>query len=308
VQATSGAYVSTASVTISGQAQWNSSANASWNTAGSWADSISAATIAAPGTRGIAGDTVLFAAATGAIAGLDGANPILAAITFNNGATSYTIAQGSGGNLTLQAAGGANVSTVLGNHAITAPLVLASNTNFNESASTRLTIGGNTSGGGSLTKSGAGIVELSGANNFTGGTIVQAGKLLVDNPNSLPDGGSLTIGVSSYFSAPTVASSAAVMAAPPASPATSAAAVVNPPPPVVSSSSGKASQQPPEIFAKGAAARATVLSQMGAPPPARAAAWPFAAATHGAISSGPDADADRSARIRDAIFLHYARD
>ena len=52
-------------------------------------------TVAAPGTRGIAGDTVLFAAATGPMARLDGANPTLAGITFNNAATSYTIAQGA---------------------------------------------------------------------------------------------------------------------------------------------------------------------------------------------------------------------
>ena len=86
-------------MTIAGQAEWNASADASWGASGSWADSISSATIAAPGVRGIAGDTVLFATATGGVATLDGASPTLAGITFNNATTSYTIAQGTGGSI-----------------------------------------------------------------------------------------------------------------------------------------------------------------------------------------------------------------
>ena len=56
--ADNGTASSPASVTVTGQAQWNSSADASWNDAGSWADSISSTIVAAPGVRGIAGDTV----------------------------------------------------------------------------------------------------------------------------------------------------------------------------------------------------------------------------------------------------------
>ncbi len=180
VQATdSGVTSNSAAVTVAGQAQWNSVADASWNAAGSWADSITSTAIAAPGTRGIAGDTVLFAAATGGAARLDGASPTLAGITFNNSTTSYTITQGSGGNLTLLAGGGAAVNVIAGNHSIGAPLVIASTVNFSENAGTKLTIGGNISGGGSLTKSGAGVVELSGTNTFGGGTIVQSGTLIV---------------------------------------------------------------------------------------------------------------------------------
>ena len=118
VQATSAACVSSASVTITGSAQWNSSADASWSASGSWADSASQAIIAAPGVRGIAGDTILFAGATGSTVRLDGASPTLADITFNSDATSYTIAQGSGGTLTLQCNAGAAVNVLAGSDAI----------------------------------------------------------------------------------------------------------------------------------------------------------------------------------------------
>ena len=75
VQATSGALVNTAAVTVTGEAQWNSASDASWSAAGSWADSVSGTAIAAPGLRSIAGDTVLFAAATGDTVAIDGASP-----------------------------------------------------------------------------------------------------------------------------------------------------------------------------------------------------------------------------------------
>ena len=99
VQASYGTFViSPATVTVSGQVQWNASAVASWTASGIWKDSISGSTVAAPGTgtRSTMGDTVLFASATGPVARLDGASPTLAGITFNNATTSYTVAQGLG--------------------------------------------------------------------------------------------------------------------------------------------------------------------------------------------------------------------
>jgi fibronectin-binding autotransporter adhesin len=49
-------------------------------------------------------------------------------------------------------------------------------------------------GGASLTKTGAGTLILSGSNSYQGGTIVDAGTLIVDSPASLADGSSLTVG------------------------------------------------------------------------------------------------------------------
>ena len=129
VQASYGAFtISPATVTVFGQAQWNPSASAAWNAGGSWKDSISGSTIAAPGTgtRSTIGDTVLFASAIGPVARLDGASPTLAGITFNNASTSYSIIQGLGGSLILQGGNGATISVLAGSHTISAPVHLAS--------------------------------------------------------------------------------------------------------------------------------------------------------------------------------------
>ncbi len=202
VQATYGALsIAPATVTFSGQAQWNAATSASWNAAGSWKDSISSSTIAAPGTRGVAGDTVVFAAATGAIARLDGANPTLAGITFNYAATSYTIAQVAGGSLTLQGSGGALVSVLAGSHTISAPVHLASPTAVSTAPASGLTISGPIDGSGGVTLTGGGTLTLSGSNTCTGPTQVNGGTLIVISPAALPDGSSLSVGAdaASFF-------------------------------------------------------------------------------------------------------------
>ncbi len=189
-----GSFAKTATVSFSGQAQWNASANDSWNTNGSWKDSIGGSIIAAPGTRGIAGDTVLFATATGPIARLDGANPTLAGLTFDSAAISYTVALGTGGSLTLQGSNGAAVSVLAGSHTISAPLHLASDTIFNSVAASGLTVSGPIDGSGGVTQTGSGTLTLSGSNTYAGGTVVGGGTLIVISPAALPDGSSLTVG------------------------------------------------------------------------------------------------------------------
>jgi autotransporter-associated beta strand protein len=311
VQATSGAVSNTASVAVTGQAQWNSAADASWGASGSWADSVSGTPIATPGVRGIAGDMVLFATATGGTATLDGASPTLAGITFDNTTTSYTVAQGSGGSVTLQSAGGTTVNVLSGNHAITAPLVLASAVNFTAATSTKLTVGGNILGGGGLTKSGAGVVELSGANTYGGGTAVTAGKLIVDNAAALPDGGSLTIGNASLFASPAVPVPSAAPASQPAS-GTSSTTASAPISSATSSTPAAAVVASPSLATPSAmlTARATVLSQAAATTlQSRAAdAW-FAhlAASAGDVLDFRASSADQNARTHDAVFLSYGR-
>ena len=206
VKATSGTLVNTASVTVTGEAQWNSAADASWGAAGGWADSVSGTAIVAPGVRGIAGDKVLFAAATGDTVSLDGASPTLAGITFDNATTSYTIAPGSGGSDMLQ------VRSLLATHGQrrfrqSCDRQRAAGPGRRDKLRRRrgrhgFSIGGNISGDGGLTKSGGGVVELSGTNSYAGGVLVAAGKLIVDNASALPDGGSLTIGDGSFFTSP----------------------------------------------------------------------------------------------------------
>ena len=55
------------------------------------------------------------------------------------------------------------------------------------------------SGAGGLIVTGSGVVRLSGTNTYTGGTIVSAGKLLINSANALPSGRSLTIGAGGTF-------------------------------------------------------------------------------------------------------------
>ena len=200
----------TASVTYSAQAEWNSSPDGSWNTNGNWNDSLSGASINPPGLRGLAGDTVLFAsAAAGNTARLDGADPSLAGVTFNNAAMGYTIAQGSGGGLTLQGggtpSGPATVTVMAGNDIISAPLHLAGDTTFSAAAASSLTVNGAIDGSGSLTVNG-GKIYLSGSNHYTGGTAVTSGTLIITTVTALPDGGSIVVGSDTLFAAAGVAS------------------------------------------------------------------------------------------------------
>jgi autotransporter-associated beta strand protein len=157
---------------------------------------------------------VLFASSP--VARLDGANPTLAGVTFNNAGSGYGIIQNSGGSLTLQgglAGAGATVSVLAGNPAINAPVHLASNTVFSAAASTTLTMMGPIDGSGSLTMTGSGKLFLNAANSFSGGLVVQSGTVVVNVASGLRDGSSLTVGTASAFNSPFVASAASAPAA-----------------------------------------------------------------------------------------------
>ncbi|MGO9115563.1 MAG: carbohydrate-binding protein [Thermoguttaceae bacterium] len=212
IRAASGSYSSTATVTFSSQAQWNAATSSFWTTSGNWNDAATGAALAAPGVRGLTGDTVLFESAQGPVVRLDGANPSLAAITFNSTtATSYTIAQGSGGSITLQGGSGAMVSVLASSDTISAPVHLASNTTFNAAANSTLTMTGSIDGSGSLTMTGTGQLTLNAANTFSGGLIVQSGTVVVGAAGGLLDGSSLIVGAAGAFNSPHVSSLAAAL-------------------------------------------------------------------------------------------------
>jgi len=112
------------------------------------------------GTLGVGSNAGLGAVATGASLNMDGGT-LLATATFaldNAGANRR--------NVTLDAGGGT----------------------FNVNPSFTLTASGNISGSGLLTKTGTGALLLSGTNNFTGGTSLQAGALQLGNDNVLGSG------------------------------------------------------------------------------------------------------------------------
>ena len=157
---------------FSGGAKWAASATAAWGSGSNanWTDTAAASIHAAPGTFAAfaATDTAVFDGSSGgSIVNLDGAAPNLAALSFAG--HSYTIARGTGGTLTLNA--GASPATVTasgGSDSITAPVQLGSDTiaTVTSAADTLTLSGGLTGVGKTLTKTGAGKLVLSGAQNY----------------------------------------------------------------------------------------------------------------------------------------------
>ncbi len=184
-----------------GQAVWNQAGSGTWGNNGNAYDNWTRAGGVA-GLDGIlsAGDTATFGNTTSGTAtvSLNGANPTLSGVTFDNASHAYTLAQGSGlGTLTLKGNGGAADLTVLnGSHTVSAPLSLESDTHVTISnASDALAIAGTISGGGyGITKSGAGTLIFTGNNLYTGTTTVNGGTLLVNNSSGSGTGtGSVSI-------------------------------------------------------------------------------------------------------------------
>ena len=106
----------------------------------------------------------------------------------NSGSTSHMIVQG-------------------GTHVISAPITLAGNLSVAPTATSTLTLSGDIGEsvtGSALSLDDAGTLILSGSNGYTGGTFVNAGTLVVENPTALPNGSSLTVGAgaASLFGSP----------------------------------------------------------------------------------------------------------
>jgi fibronectin-binding autotransporter adhesin len=185
----------------SGQSTWNTNGSGSWGTlTGTGTEAFGANWGANQGSPGLdpnfkGVDTATFGAqAVGsATVSLNAAAPNLNGITFSSPATSYTLAQGSGGNsITLSQGAGAalpgiNVTTsaTAGAQTISAPLILGSNTSLNVGANQSLTLSGAISSTGTtgLNNVGAGTTVLSNAagNSYTGPTAITAGKFYVTN-------------------------------------------------------------------------------------------------------------------------------
>ena len=169
----------------------------SWATATNWSSNPNI-----PG--GQIGDSAIFDNSIGSHSTtitLDG-NQTLGSLVFShdNGSSgyTYTIAEGSGDWKLIfdnGAAGPATVTVSAGKQLISAPVELVSNTEVNTTAETSvLAISGDINGDGTLVKTGLGTLILSGTDTYLGGTIVNAGTLIVASNAALPDGTSLTVG------------------------------------------------------------------------------------------------------------------
>ena len=164
---------------FSGKASWASTTGGSWATNGNWGDTQAGDLngAGAPGLAGTAsiGDTATFNDVSGqsgvSTVSLNGNSPTLAGITFNS-TNGYTIAPGSGGNITLQGA--------------STPVLVSTGTD---------TISAVMQGtGAGLNKSGPGTLILGAANTYTGSTIIANGVVQTVTANALPATTSLALG------------------------------------------------------------------------------------------------------------------
>ena len=192
---------------------WNVDAASSWGTATNWTGSVM------PGAA--AGDTAAFSkdiTAARTIT-LDGVRTLGSLTIGDPGSTyyAYTLSAGTGGQLVFNNnASGATLSyTVTANTAantISAPVVLNDNLTINSAVANASnptqTLSGIISDGSgaaySISKTGAGLITLSGANTYRGGTTISSGKITASNVSSFGPG---DVGVSSggqaYLSATT---------------------------------------------------------------------------------------------------------
>ncbi len=98
--------------------------------------------------------------------------------------SSTTIQSTGAKSLTIDNNGKTSLVNVLGNHTISASLIINNNTIFDVNGS--LTVSGNISGAASLGITDSGSLTLSGSNSYTGNTLVTSGSLTVAKAASLP--------------------------------------------------------------------------------------------------------------------------
>ena len=142
--------------------------SATWNLPGSGSWSNALASNWNPAVPNASGAVATFGTAITAPATLSVDNAkTVGRMVFNN-ANGYTIAGGVADVITLaDGAGTPEISVTLGSHTISAPVVLGQNANVSAGVGTTLTISGGINGGtNSLTKTGAGTVNLDGSQSY----------------------------------------------------------------------------------------------------------------------------------------------
>ncbi|MCX6879536.1 MAG: HYR domain-containing protein [Verrucomicrobia bacterium] len=137
-----------------------------------------------------AGDYASLDGTTPATLTLDGPRTLSGLNLDTTASTGYTLVPGSSaGSLTLQKTAGAVSVSAIGNHAIAAPITLASPAAVWVSPNSQLDLSGTISGTNQgLTKAGAGTLVLAASNSHTGPTTAAGGMLRLAQPGSLPGG------------------------------------------------------------------------------------------------------------------------
>jgi fibronectin-binding autotransporter adhesin len=163
----------------SGGASWDVNASGSWTQGSNWTTSP---TVPSSGTV-----TFGSAISSPATVTLDGPQSA-GALVFNN-ANRYTLANGSGGPLSLGTPSGASIAVLDGTHEITADVALAGNLGVNAASGSVLEVSGVVSDGGAgfgATLSGNGELIFSGDDTYTGPTNINSGQLVVNGSLASP--------------------------------------------------------------------------------------------------------------------------
>ncbi len=161
------------SFTWSGAAAGAQASDPNWTTGTNWAGGI------APGTAANA-DITYAAGPTVATATTVNTNYAVNSLTFQAGAPAYTVTNSNDATLTVGAGGITQASANTQTLSVPTVLGAAQTWNVSDPAGT-LAHTGVISGAGGITKTGAGTLELSGVNTFTGGTTLAAGTLSVSD-------------------------------------------------------------------------------------------------------------------------------
>ncbi|MES2692307.1 MAG: autotransporter-associated beta strand repeat-containing protein, partial [Verrucomicrobiota bacterium] len=174
---------------------WTGTTNNTWSTAANWGGT----------TPANAATTAVFfgTPASGRVAPNLTSSVTVGSITFLSGASAFTISRSSLNTLTL-ATGGSVTNSSSNLQTITAAVVLGGSSTW-DAASGNMSVSGVISGAsGSLTKTGLGLLTLSGVNTYAGGTTISAGTLQVGNGGRLGTGGVTNNGVLTYNSTGTI--------------------------------------------------------------------------------------------------------
>jgi autotransporter-associated beta strand protein len=157
------------------QAMWMTDGNGDWNNAGNWSPSVPSG----------AGNIAYFGSITSAPRAITVSSPqTVAKMIFNNSAAGYTV---SGSAVTLDSPNPAvGIDVLGGNHTVASPVVMNQDSTMYVQAASSLTISGNVSSaaGKGLTKTGPGLLTLSGANTYSGPTSVNRGTLRLNGTHT----------------------------------------------------------------------------------------------------------------------------
>ena len=153
--------------------------NTSWSTTGNWASGT-----APTGST----NTLVFSGSLGTTNTNTVSSLSLSNLTFASGASAFTL---SGSSITLSSGTISSLSSNL--QTVNLGIELVGSNLVTSAANRAIVLGGNIVGSGSLNKTGAGVLTLSGSNSYTGATNVTTGTLALGSNTALGSATAVTV-------------------------------------------------------------------------------------------------------------------